>query len=70
MGTKTFSEQDGLKFVGDERDIGVISNYRQDVWDWCDANNVDLEYQGTLGGLDVWRIKNEKQRTAFILRWQ
>lgn len=69
MGTKTFAEKGRVRLVGDERDVAVVSNYREDVWAWCDANNIELEYQGTLAKVDLWRIRNEQQRVAFLLKW-
>lgn len=69
MGMKAFVEKGRVRLMGDERDIGVVSNYRQDVWQWCDANDIDLEYQGSLAGTDLWRIKDEQQRVMFLLRW-
>lgn len=69
MGTKTFAEKGRVQLVGDERDVAVVSNYREDVWAWCDANNIEVEYQGTLAKVDLWRIRNEQQRVAFLLKW-
>lgn len=69
MGTRVFAEKGRVKLVGDERDIGIVSNYREDVWAWCHANGINLEYQGTLGKMDLWRVRDERQRVAFLLRW-
>lgn len=69
MASKVFAEKGRVKLIGDERDIGIVSNYREDVWAWCHANGIELEYQGTLGNTDLWRIKDEKQRLWFALRW-
>lgn len=69
MGAKIFAEKGRVKLVGDERDIAVVSNYREDVWSWCDKNNINLEYQGTLGHTDLWRVRDEAQRVLFLLRW-
>lgn len=69
MASKVFAEKGRVKLIGDERDIGIVSNYREDVWAWCHANGIELEYQGTLGGTDLWRIRDEKQRLWFALRW-
>lgn len=66
---KVFAEKGRVKLVGDQRDIGIVSNYRKDVWAWCDDNNINLEYQGTLANIDVWRIRDEQQRIMFILKW-
>lgn len=67
--TRIFAEKGRVKLVGDERDVAVVSNYRQDVWDWCAANKIELEYQGSLGGADLWRVRDDRQRVMFILRW-
>ena len=69
MASKVFAEKGRVKLIGDERDIGIVSNYREDVWAWCHANGIEFEYQGTLGNTDLWRIKDEKQRLWFALRW-
>ncbi len=69
MGTRVFAEKGRVRLIGDERDIGIVSNYREDVWAWCDANNINLEYQGTLGKMDLWRVRDERQRVMFLLRW-
>ena len=70
MHTKVFAEKGRVKLVGDERDIGVAAWYRDEVWEWCHDNNITLEYQGTMSGIDVWRIKDDQQRAWFALRWQ
>ena len=69
MASKVFAEKGRVKLIGDERDIGIVSNYRKDVWTWCHANGIELEYQGSLEGTDLWRIKDEKHRMWFLLRW-
>lgn len=69
MGTKVFAEKGRVRLVGDQRDIGVGSAYRRDVWDWCNANHIEVEYQGTLSHIDLWRVRDEQQRMWFLLRW-
>jgi hypothetical protein len=59
----------GYVFVSDARDIGVPFSKREQVHEWATKNNIVTEYQGTLGGTDVWRVKNEKDRVSFLLRW-
>jgi len=59
----------GYVLIGDSRDIAVAYTNRQAVYDWCGENKIAVEYQGTLGGTDLWRIKDEKERTMFYLRW-
>ena len=69
MTTRVFAEKGRVKLVGDHRDIAVISDQRRDVWDWCRANNIELEYQGSLNRTDLWRVRDERQRVMFLLRW-
>jgi len=69
MSTKVFAEKGRVRLVGDERDIGVPTWHRDAVWKWCEDSSIKLEYQGTLKGIDLWRIKNEKHRMWFRLRW-
>lgn len=59
----------GYVLMGDSRDIAVPYSKRSEVWDWCQENDVYVEYQGSLGGTDLWRVVNEKQRLLFVLRW-
>lgn len=50
-------------------EIDLPYSVREEVYDWCMKNNIDVEYQGTTMGTDVWNVKDEKQRLWFILRW-
>lgn len=69
MGAKVFATQGEYKFVSDDRDIAVPFAKRQEVYEWAGANHITLEYQGTLGGKDVWRVRDDEQRAWFTLRW-
>lgn len=74
MGTRVFAHlESGAQLISDERDIAVDCRKRTTVWDWCEENNMVAEYQGTrfgnVFGLDLWRIKDEQQRVAFLLKW-
>ena len=70
MGRKEFGRDDrGYVYMSDERDIGIPYSKRQEVYDWAGANGITIEYQGTLGGTDVWRVRDEQQRAWFNLRW-
>ena len=70
MGTKVFAQDArGYVLMGDERDIGVATWYRDAVWQWCADKDIELEYQGTMSGIDLWRVKNDKHRMWFQLRW-
>jgi hypothetical protein len=59
----------GYVLMGDSRDIAVSYDQRQAVWDWCEANKITVEYQGTLYRTDLWRVRDEQQRVMFMLRW-
>lgn len=69
VGQKVFAVKGRVQLVGDQRDIAVGSAYRRDVWDWCNANHIEVEYQGTLSHIDLWRVRDEQQRMWFLLRW-
>lgn len=69
MTTKEFGRSRGYIFFSDARDIETPFSKRQQVYDWAGANGITIEYQGTLGGTDVWRVRDEKQRVLFLLRW-
>jgi len=62
-------DQRGYVFMSDDRDIAVPYSQRQAVYTWCGQNGITVEYQGTLGGTDVWRVRDEQQRVAFLLKW-
>ena len=69
MGTKVFAEKGRVKLIGDERDVGVAKELRNDVLTWCDDNDIVFLFQGSMAGTDVWRVKDEPQRAWFVLRW-
>jgi hypothetical protein len=66
---KEFASHGKYKFMSDERDIRVAVWDRDAVWAWCEENGIGLEYQGTLAGTDVWRVRDERQRVLFLLKW-
>lgn len=71
MGLKEFAQDArGFVFVSDERDIAVLHSLRQQVYEWAGANGITVEYKGTLGGVDVWRVRDEQSRAWFALKWQ
>ena len=69
MTVKEFGRRQGYIFFSDARDIETPFSKRQEVYDWAGANGIAIEFQGTLGGTDVWRVKDEQQRTWFTLKW-
>jgi hypothetical protein len=69
MASKIFAEKGRVKLVGDNRDIAVPYDQRLQVWNWCHENNITVTYEGSLAGIDLWRIKDETHRIWFALRW-
>lgn len=68
--TEFATDARGYVFMSDERDIATAFLQRQEVYEWAGTNGITIEYQGTLNGVDVWRIKDEEQRAWFALKWQ
>jgi len=62
-------DQRGYALMGDSRGILVSSKLRVQAWDWAEENNIELEYQGTMGGQDLWYVKDDEHRAWFALRW-
>jgi hypothetical protein len=70
MALKEFARDDrGYVFMSDARDIATPYSKRQEVYEWAGENSITIEYQGTLGGFDVWRVLNDQDRAWFNLRW-
>jgi hypothetical protein len=69
MTTRVFTEYKTFKLVGDARGFTVSSSLRKEYWDWCWNNQIETEYQSSLNGLDLWYVKNEKDRMLAVLRW-
>ena len=75
MGTKVFAQvRDQLKLVGDEHDVMVDRRRRTEVWAWSEENGIAIEYAGSpqisqFFNVDLWRVRDEKHRSLFILRW-
>lgn len=59
----------GYVFMSDERDIATPNSRRQEVYEWAGQNGITVEYQGTLAGVDIWRVSNDEQRAWFNLKW-
>jgi hypothetical protein len=70
MALKEFAtDARGHVFMSDERDIATPYSQRQEVYSWAGQNGITVEFQGTLGGVDVWRIHDNQQREWFALKW-
>jgi hypothetical protein len=59
----------GYVLRGDSRGITVPWGNRVEVWTWCDKNNITVEYKGSLDKMDLWYVKNDRDRALFALRW-
>jgi hypothetical protein len=62
-------DERGYVLRGDSRGILVDWQQRQAVWDWADQQNITVQYQGTLAGVDLWYVHNDQDRAFFALRW-
>jgi len=51
-------------------DILLPSALRADIYDWCWEKSILVALEGTMAGMDVWSVKDEKQRMWLQLRWQ
>ena len=78
MAEKIFMKRDGIVLRGDDRDFMLPAQYKMAVLRWCRLNHIDIECplsQANRGlargyfGMDIWRVKDEKQRMWFMLRW-
>lgn len=70
MARKEFAhDASGYVLMADDKDIAVPFSKRQELYEWCGQNKITVEYQGSLSGVDVWRVKDDQQRAWFKLRW-
>ena len=77
MAIKVFREHGNLQLISDERDVLVPSQLRPAVLAWCLDNDILAEFTtdpawelvDSIWGVNIWRVRDEQQRTMFILRW-
>jgi hypothetical protein len=78
MAEKVFMERNKCSLLGDDRDIMLPAQYKLAVLSWCRKNQIDIECSLNKDnediarryfGMNLWRIKDEKQRMWFMLRW-
>lgn len=55
--------------MGDSRGIVTPYEKRHEVYEWAQTNNIEIEFQGSLDGKDLWYVKNDQHRAWFVLRW-
>ena len=59
----------GFTVASDERDVCVNGRLDYEVYKWCAETNVDAEIFLKMEDKSVWRIKDDKARAWFHLRW-
>ena len=75
MASKIFCQTHRYRLISDERDIMVSNQVIADVLEWCDRTGVVAEQVITqsvtqrMFGVNLWRVRDEQQRTLFALRW-
>jgi hypothetical protein len=79
MGVKVFLKKPmqgvDLELVSDERDIMLPMSLGSRVLKWCEQNDIQAEPVNknvliqTLFTVTLWRIHNDQQRVAFVLKW-
>ncbi len=78
MAEKIFMERDRLVLRGDDRDFMLPVQYRMAVLRWCRLNGIDVEtplnkdgehIAQQYFGVNLWRVRDEKQRAWFALKW-
>lgn len=56
-------------FFNNPQFFRVEYKHRQEVWNWAEKSNIRIEYNGSHGWKDVWRVVNADDCLLFILRW-
>jgi len=75
MAEKVFIERKSYKLISDERDVMLPMGLTNQVEEWCLNNNITAEQVQrqligqTAFGVTLWRIKDERKRMWFMLRW-
>jgi hypothetical protein len=69
MGTAVFAEIGKFRLISDDRDVGIGTAHRMEVYEWLATNCMTAELTHSGLGMDVWRVYDEAQRALFVLRW-
>jgi len=78
MGTKIFCKRHDLVVQSDERDVMLPVQYTTTVLSWCKQNGINIESPldraeqemvKQIFGVNIWRVRDEQQRSWFLLRW-
>lgn len=68
-------ESADVKLIGDHRDIMMPMKLTKEIQAWCEGNAIIAEpvqnhvMIQTMFGVTLWRIKDDKDRMWFTLRW-
>ena len=67
---KTLATWGPYTLTSDARDILVEGTKDFEVMSWCHKQGIAADiYLKIDGGGSIWRVKNDEQRTLFLLRW-
>lgn len=75
MAEKIFMQKGNVVLRSDSRDFVMPVQYKMAILAWCRENKIIAEHPmhnvsaRFFFGMDIWRIKDEKQRMWFALRW-
>jgi hypothetical protein len=78
MGTKIFCKRHDLVVQSDERDVMLPVQYTTTVLSWCKQNGINIESPldraeqemvKQIFGVNIWRVRDEQQRSWFLLKW-
>lgn len=69
MATRVFAERKGIKLQSDARDIAIRCEDDDHIIAWCAEHHIKIQRVNRGFGLDIWRIKDEQQRTMFLLKF-
>lgn len=73
--TKIFARRGEMKLISDKRDIMLPMKMYNKVKAWCLENDIEADmapanpFTQTMFEVTLWRVKNEKDRTFFLLKW-
>jgi hypothetical protein len=59
----------GLTIASDERDVCVNGRLDYEIYKWCDETSVAAEIYMKMDDKSIWRIKDDRDRAWFHLRW-
>ena len=75
---KVFLTKNRFQLIGDYRDFAIPVELRKEVLRWSKQAKISVERPLNKDnrylcehyfGVDLWRVRDERQRLAFILKW-